>query len=117
MSGFLRDKVAIIVAKRKNRSRRMRRNEQSRVGMLMITIVVVFFSLVMMYQMRVLRAQDNRYAAQVVSLQRQIEEEESRATELEEAKTYVQTRQYVEQMAREKLGLVNPDEKVVKARE
>ena len=85
--------------------------------MLMITIVVVFFSLVMMYQMRVLRAQDNRYAAQVVSLQRQIEEEESRATELEEAKTYVQTRQYVEQMAREKLGLVNPDEKVVKARE
>ncbi len=82
-----------------------------------MTIVVVFFAIVMMFQMNTLKAQDDRYAVQVASLQRQLEEEESRSAELEESKAYVQTRQYIEQMAREKLGLVNPDETVVKARE
>ena len=34
---------------------------------------------------------------------------------LEEKRVYVQTKQYIEKVAKEKLGLVNPDEIILKA--
>lgn len=41
-------------------------------------------------------------------------EEEERALQLEEKRIYIQTKQYVEQIAKEKLGLVNKDEILLK---
>ena len=43
-----------------------------------------------------------------------MEAEEERARELEEYKIYVKTKQYAEEVAKEKLGLVNPDEILLK---
>ena len=40
--------------------------------------------------------------------------EENRARELEEYRVYVQTKQYIEEIAKQKLGLVNPDEILLK---
>ena len=48
-------------------------------------------------------------------MQGQIGKEEDYAAQLEEKRIYVQTKQYVEEMAREKLGLVNADELLIKA--
>ena len=47
----------------------------------------------------------------------QVEAEEERARELEEYKIYVTTKQYAEEAAKEKLGLVNPDEILLKPSE
>ena len=40
--------------------------------------------------------------------------EEQRAQELEEYRIYVQTKEYIEKVAKEKLGLVNKDEILLK---
>lgn len=41
-------------------------------------------------------------------------EEQERAKRLEEQRIYVQTKEYIEKVAKEKLGLVNPDEILLK---
>lgn len=43
-------------------------------------------------------------------LEREIETEEQRTKELEELEKYMKTKKYMEDVAREKLGLVYPDE-------
>ena len=45
----------------------------------------------------------------------QLEEEEQRTQEIEELKKYVQTKKYVEEVAKERLGLVYEDEILFKA--
>ena len=41
-------------------------------------------------------------------------EQQARAEELEAERLYVQTKDYIEKVARERLGLVNPDEIILK---
>ena len=50
-------------------------------------------------------------------LERQIDEEEMRTEEIEEMRRYMQTDRYVEEVARDKLGLVYPDEVIFKPEE
>lgn len=47
-------------------------------------------------------------------IQEQIDEELERAEELKEEEAYRKTREFIEKMARERLGLFYPDEKVLK---
>ena len=44
----------------------------------------------------------------------QVAKEEERAKQLEEYRVYVQTKQYIEKVAKEKLGLVNRNEILLK---
>lgn len=46
-----------------------------------------------------------------------MEEEKKRAEDLEEKRVYVQTKQYIEKVAKEKLGLVNPERDHFKSRQ
>ena len=62
-----------------------------------------------------LRAKDLEYQVREENLRAQVEEEKKRAEDLEEKRVYVQTKQYIEKVAKEKLGLVNPDEIILKA--
>ncbi len=57
-----------------------------------------------------LRTQLREYTAQKESLEEQIASEEKRAEELEEYAKYTKTDEYVEKVAREKLGLVKKGE-------
>ena len=56
------------------------------------------------------------YQAKEESLTRQVDNEQKRAAELEERRVYVQTKQYIEEVAKQKLGLVKPDEILLKPR-
>ena len=47
-------------------------------------------------------------------LEAQLRDEEERTKKLEEYKVYVKTKQFAEEVAKEKLGLVNPDEILLK---
>ena len=86
-------------------------------GALAVLTVVLILLCVLTVHTRSLRAADVDYAAKVQALSAEVEEESKRAEELEEYQVYVQTKQYIEQVAREKLGLVNPNESIVKPNE
>ena len=64
-----------------------------------------------------MRAQEKMYIEREATLNREIEEEELRTKTLNERKKYVATNQYIQEVAKEKLGLLNPDEVLIKARE
>lgn len=54
-------------------------------------------------------------SARIEQLQNEIAREQERSKQLEEYEKYVNTKQFVEEIAREKLGLIYPDEKVFKS--
>ena len=100
-----------------NRNRRNKRRSRNSLGnrMALIGITVVVGSLAVVVHIggTSLRERDLEYQAREQAL----EKEEARAAELEEYRVYVQTKQYIEKVAKEKLGLVNKDEILFKADE
>ncbi len=104
----------MTVKKRSERRRHRRRRYNANVGILLVTVVVLCFAAVMGIRMSTLRVTAQSYENQVAALQAELEAEEERESELAESKAYVQTREYIEKIARERLGLVGEDETVVK---
>ena len=86
----------------------------NRVALIGITVVVLSLAVVVNLKGATLRERDLEYQVKVENLEQQLKEEESRKSELEERKIYVQTKQYIEEVAKQKLGLVNPDEILLK---
>ncbi len=78
----------------------------------MIAIAAIFIFLLGI-QIKNMEQEDKELAAKVNDLQTTYEQECSRTAELEAQKIYVQTKQYIEEMAK-KLGLVYPDEIIFK---
>lgn len=58
---------------------------------------------------------NNEDSARIEQLKKEIEQEKERSRQLAEYEKYVNTKQFVEEIAREKLGLIYPDEKVFKS--
>ena len=83
--------------------------------MALIGITVVVLSLAVVVNLK--GARDQEYQIKEENLMAQKTEEEQRTKELEERKIYVQTKQYIEEVAKEKLGLVMPDEILLKPSE
>lgn len=64
----------------------------------------------MAFRSMTLQAKNNEYKSQEAELNQEIEKEKERSSEVEEYQEYVQSDEYVKDVAREKLGLVDPDE-------
>jgi len=79
-----------------------------------ITVLVLLVAVVSVNAMT-LRAKEKAYHAQEVELAEQIEEEKARAKEIDELEKYVSTEEYVEEVAKDKLGLVYENEIIFKA--
>ncbi len=86
----------------------------NRMAIIGITLVVVCLAIVISAKSTGLRKSDLQYQVKEEMLQAQLDQEKERAKELEEYKIYVKTKQYAEEVAKEKLGLVNPDEILLK---
>ncbi len=86
-------------------------------ALLGITAVVLSLAVVVNLKGASLKAKDQEYRIKEEMLIAQKAEEEQRTKELEERKIYVQTKQYIEEVAKEKLGLVMPDEILLKPSE
>ena len=101
---------------REDRRARKRRKDKwtNRMAMLGITMVVLSLAVVVNIRGTSLKQRDLEYQLKEETLAKQVALEEQRAEELEEYRIYVQTKQYVEQVAKEKLGLVNKDEILLK---
>lgn len=96
---------------KKNRKKRIGYN---RLGMMGIALIVLLLLAVFMVKSRSLRTSLAVYDAKAASLEQEIEEQKARTDEIEELKEYMQTDEYAEQVARERLGLVKDNEIVFK---
>lgn len=85
-------------------------------SMFAIGSVIILLTVVVSVSSMTLRAKEKTYKAQEIELKQQIEEEKKRAQEIDKLETYVGTDAYVEEMAREKLGMVYKDETIFRAK-
>jgi len=94
-----------------------KKRKQNRLAMFSITLVVLTFMVVLGYQTLELQKKNDEYNDRLVVVERELEQQTNRREELERQRTYVQTKQYIEEQAKEKLGLVNPNEIILKPKQ
>lgn len=94
-----------------------RKRRQNRLGMICVSVVVCMLFVVIMISRVGLREKQAAYIKREEALQTQIENEEKRVEELTEYEKYTKTAKYVEEVAKEKLGLVYEDEIIFQAEE
>lgn len=75
-----------------------------------ISLIVLVLLLSLMVQSRDLKESLAGYETRAEALSQRLEEEQARTEEIKELKEYMQTDEYAEQAAREKLGLVKDNE-------
>ncbi len=83
-----------------------RKKRQNRFGMFLVSVVVIMLLLVVAFNSIDLMAKKEAYQHKEAALLEQIAAEEERAQEIEEFEKYTHTKKYVEEVARDKLGLV-----------
>lgn len=81
-------------------------------AVVIIVVALVFF---MNSMGKEAENRNNEDSARIEQLKKEIEQEKERSRQLAEYEKYVNTKQFVEEIAREKLGLIYPDEKVFKS--
>lgn len=84
-------------------------------SMAMITVIVVLVLAILFFESRDMVEKKAAYEKREKYLLEQIEEQNRRSEEIEEYRKYMQTKQYVEDMAKAKLGLVYKDEIIFEA--
>ena len=83
-----------------------RKRRQNRFGMFLAYIVVIMLLIVVAFDSIQLKAKKDMYRQKEASLETQIEAEQKRTQEIDEFEKYTHTKKYVEEVARDKLGLV-----------
>ena len=91
-----------------------RKRRQNRMGMLLVTTVVVMMLIVVMVEGIELTKKRETYMAREEVLMQAIEAEQARTEEIKEYEKYTQTKKYVEEIAKNKLGLVYEGEIIFK---
>ncbi len=105
-SNIRRRKVGDYMARLKRR----RKKKISPVTMLGIATLCGVLCFTMAYQSNSLKAQSKEYSQQISELKEEQKQLQEKKEEMKEYKSYVKTDEYIEEAAREKLGLVYPDE-------
>ena len=95
---------------KKIQGRRARHQLQHKLSMYLIAAVIVVLGVTLSFASISLHAKNKEYMAQEAELEAQIKAESNRAEEIDELEEYVGTDEYVEDVAKEKLGLVYPNE-------
>ncbi len=82
--------------------------------MLSISLVVMLLLGILLWQGKALEQELARYKEQERSLTKKVEEEKARTEEIDRQKEYMQTDEYMEETARDRLGLVKDNEIIFK---
>lgn len=83
-------------------------------SIILISAVILLLVAVVTINGVSLQSKEKEYKAQVEELKSQLAEEEAKADEIEELEKYVGTDEYIEEIAKEKMGLVYPNEIIFK---
>ena len=94
-----------------------RKRQQNRFSMFLVSLLVVLILVLVQMGSLNLKNKINVKNAEAAALDLQIEAENQRGEEIEKFGKQVQTKGYIENVAREKLGLVYEDEILFKATE
>lgn len=86
-------------------------------GMVLIVVVVCILFTALAIKCRSLADRNDTYAQQIEMLEQKISEEQGRGESIESLRNYTHTNAYIEKVAREKLGLVYPDEVIFQPQE
>lgn len=87
-----------------------RKREKKKTGLFVIAAAVLVLCGVIAYSRESLIREKNAKEKQYLELLERFQEENERSDFLAERRAYMQTTRYIEEMAREKLGLVYKDE-------
>ena len=97
--------------KKKKRSIQMKRRAfQHKLSVILISCVLVMLGAILSVGSISLHEKNRSYKEQEAKLQEEIDAEKLRAEEISELEKYVGTDEYVEDVAKEKLGLIYPNE-------
>ncbi len=103
---------------KKNRKKRpgsgLRKHKRSIVA---ITAIIMLLSGMVIVHGMALKKSNDAYKVQEAELQTQIDSESERSEEIDKLKKYVGTDEYIEEVAREKLGLVRENEILFRAKQ
>lgn len=99
------------------RSRVKNRKGHNRIGMLLVLTAVIMLLITLSVKSYGLYAKNQNYIEAEKELEAKIDDEKDRTKELEDLQKYMQTKKYVEEIAKDKLGLVNKDEIIFKPEE
>lgn len=91
-----------------------RKKRQNKAGMLLVTSVVLMMLTVVTVKSIELKQKRDEYALKEQQLMEEIAEEEARSDRIAEYEKYTQTKKYVEEIAKDKLGLVYEGEIIFK---
>ncbi|MDO4325041.1 MAG: septum formation initiator family protein [bacterium] len=86
----------------------------NRITLIGATVVVLLLALTLHIRGLDLQKKDLEYHDKELILESQVAAESQEAEELAQEQIYVQTKEYIEKTAKEKLGLVYPDEILLK---
>lgn len=86
----------------------MSKRKKSKVGIILLTGFFIYCSYIVIEQQRILNARNS----EMISIQKQIEEEEKQNKELKKQREMINSDEYVESIAREKLGMIKKSEKI-----
>ena len=87
-----------------------RKKRQNKFGMFLVTTVVAMMLIVVAIKSLELRQKLVAYQEKEQLLMEQIEQKKVREKEIEEYEKYTQTKKYIEEVAKDKLGLVHDNE-------
>lgn len=91
-----------------------RKQNQNRFAVALVALVLLMLIVVVNIRKGELKEKQAAYLSKQEELQEKIDKEEERAEALKEYEKYTQTQKYIEDTAKEKLGLVYEDEIVFK---
>jgi cell division protein DivIC len=112
-----RGKETPAVNRSSNRKKRRKKTpaflktkNENRIGMFVAFLAIMTLTVVVGVNSISLRQKNAVYQAREDELKAQIADEDARALELDELSTYVKTKKYAEEVAKDKLGLVYENE-------
>jgi cell division protein DivIC len=95
----------------------MRRGQRNRTGIGVIAFVVLILFGIVSYRRISLEVESKEANRSMERLEAQIQEQKERTIDINNMKVYVQSKRYIEEIAREKLGLVYEDEVIFQPEE
>ena len=96
------------------KARYKKRGFQNKAGIILTTTVVLLLVITVSIKGYGLKQKADALHEKEAQLQEQIEEEQARSEEIAEYERYTHTRKYIEDTAKEKLGLIYPGEIIFK---
>ncbi len=90
------------------------KKKQNRFSVMLVVIVLIMMMAVVSYNKYSLKQRQEVYLKQEQLLLEEIAKEEARSAEIAEYAKYTKTKKFAEEVAKEKLGLVNENEIIFK---